>query len=346
MTKSQVAGPDVTIPSPRTQRIVPPLLEPGAGISIVAPAGVVDRTKLEGGLERLRSLGFGVKVYRDLFARDAIFAGDDSSRADELMRAFLDPDTQAVFAARGGYGCVRLLPYLDFAAIAANPKIFLGYSDNTVLHAALGKHCGLVTFHGPHVSDMHQAAGGMSARTAAALWRKLMAVGSPASSPDVLGETQQDLCPSAPAVEPLRAIAPGMSQARVVGGNLSLICSLLGTAYQLDTHGCILFLEDVDERPYRIDRFLQQLKLAGCFDQVAGVVLGAFTDCGAPDDTWTTEQVFAEHFASASFPVLEGLSAGHGDDNLTLPLGSEWRIDATAGVFRPLQEPWRTRELG
>ena len=308
--------------SAMSQRIIPPLLEPGSTISIIAPAGIADRQKLEEGMAYLRSLGFGIKTYRDVFSRHAIFAGDDAARAGELIQAFADPDTQAIVAARGGYGCIRLLPYLDVSPIAARPKVFLGYSDNTVLHAALWHRCGLVTFHGPHVSDMGAAAGGMASTTATALWRMLMIDGGcplPAGDPSLAGSTIS--APPSTLDEPLRMIAPGVARAPVVGGNLALVCALLGTDDQIDTRGKIVFLEDVDEPPYRIDRCLKQLSLAGCFDEVSGVLLGSFTRCDAVAQTWTTTDVLTEHFQAAAYPVLAGYPAGHGDVNLTFPLG-------------------------
>ncbi len=324
-------------------RVIPPLLEAGATISVVAPAGIVDRERLEQGMACLRALGFGLKTYRDVYAHDAIFAGDDRARAEELMRAFTDPDTQAIFAARGGYGCIRLLPRLDFSQIAAHPKIFVGYSDNTVLHAAFWSKCRLVTFHGPHASDLRRAVDGELSPTTAALWRTLMVDGG--HSREKADATWTESLPEARAAsaESMFMIAPGAARAPVVGGNLALVCSLLGSDYQIDTHGRILFLEDVDEPPYRIDRYLQQLRLAGCFDHVSGILLGSFTRCAAEDSAWTTAEVFADHFCAASYPVLAGFPAGHDDHNLTFPLGVESLVDATAGVFQVLEEPWLSR---
>ena len=309
---------------------LPPLLEVGATIAVVAPAGIVNRPKLEASMAYLQQLGFRTKTYRDIYADVHIFAGDDSARAAELMSAFEDEEVQAIFAARGGYGCIRLLNLLDFSLIANHPKIFLGYSDNTVLHAALTQKCNLVAYHGPHASDFRSPNGGMSVLSEAALWQTLLKggveslVGRLSNEIVKAAEEPNGLCKS------LRSVVPGAARGPVVGGNLALVCALLGTDFQIETADKLLFLEDVDEPPYRIDRFLQQLRLAGALDQVSGVILGGFTRCEDPTSNWTTSSVLLEFFGDATFPVMTDFPAGHGDVNLTLALGLDTFVDPVA----------------
>ena len=296
--------------------VVPAKLQPGDTMGIIAPAGVVDRTKLDRALERIRALGYRTKYYRDIYAQRGYLAGSDSERVAELHEAFADPECRAIFAARGGYGCIRIVDQIDFDLVRANPKIFIGFSDITVLHAAFWRATGLVTFHGPHPSDSYGRPEGPTDLTAEWLWKTLT-------------KTDRTL-PCQIRHHELRTYRPGSAEGRLVGGNLALVCSLLGSRHSIDFEDNILFFEDTDEPPYRIDRFLAQLRLSGVFDQVAGIVLGQFTRCVADDadSSLTLDEVLDDHLSSLKCPILVGFPAGHGNDNVTVPLGVRVRLNA------------------
>ncbi len=204
--------------------IQPPLLRSDSTIAIVAPAGIVDRSKLEASIAYVHQLGFKTKTYRDIYAKCDTFAGDDSDRATELMSAFKDSEVQAIFAARGGYGCIRLLQKLDYNVIAAHPKIFLGYSDNTVLHAAFHKKCNLITYHGPHASDFRHSNGGMTASCEASLWQTLSGDGFEAWQGRLSSPIREASRTSLDRQAGLRTIVTGAATGPIVGGNLALVC--------------------------------------------------------------------------------------------------------------------------
>lgn len=300
--------------------IYPPPLRPGDTIGFVAPAGVPEMTTVERARSRFESLGYPVKVFGDLQQRRGYLAGDDRSRADALMAAFADTECRAVLPVRGGYGCIRLLEHLDFDLIRAHPKVFVGFSDNTVLHAAFWRHCGLVTFHGPHPCDGIGHADGWSPLTERSFWH---AVGH-----DFSASTTADPVDVGDAA--LRSLVGGVTEGKLVGGNLALVCALMGTPAEIDLAGGILLLEDINEPPYRVDRMLAQLTQAGVFDRVSGVLLGHFTDCVAdhPQHSLTLDEVFADYLEPLSIPILAGVPAGHERDNITLPLGVRCRVDA------------------
>ena len=235
---------------------------------------------------------------------------------------FSDPGVAAVFCLTGGYGSPRLLEALDYGLIRRNPKIFLGYSDITGFHLAIGKKAGLVTFHGPNVISP------LSAWTLESLRKALFTaapVGEIGSPPE-----EEPLAPEFP----LHAVAPGRARGRTVGGNLTLICSTMGTPYEIETRGRILLLEDTGEAPYRIDRMLVQLKLAGKLADAAGIVFGTCTDCEPSRSTFeinlSLSEVLDELLGGLGKPVLAGVAFGHTDEKATIPLGVEAELDAGA----------------
>jgi muramoyltetrapeptide carboxypeptidase len=319
----------------------PKALNPGDTISVVVPAGPIDRKRIERAFERIRQLGFKLKTYGDIFRRTGYLAGDDATRADELMQAFADPESSAVWCARGGYGVVRLLDRLDFDVIRRNPKVFVGFSDITILHLAIQQRAGLITFHGPNLQDGFGKPDEMPAATAAALWRALSGkdLNVDHQPPSEDGAYQLDLSN----VEPLdiRTIIPGTAQGRITGGNLAVICGLLGTPYEIDTTGRILFLEDVSERVYRIDRYLAQLTLAGKLGSAAGVVFGTFSyDDDEPAESQAEVAALIDKYCRPlQIPVLAGFPAGHAQYNLTLPMGALAEIDADRRIVRLLENP-------
>ena len=290
--------------------IRPPRLRPGSRVAVVAPAGPVPRDAFAAGAA---ILGARYTLVHDerIFARSGFLAGDDEARAGELAGALADPAVEAIFCARGGYGLMRILPRFDGAAFARAPKLIVGFSDVTALHAwAAG--AGVTSLHAPVVTQL----GRVPADDAAALFA---ACESPTPPPPLTG---------------LRALKHGRAEGRLIGGNLELLSRLVGTPWMPPLDGALLFLEDVGERPYRIDRQLTQLRLSGALDRVAGVVLGDFIGCvekdGSAPDAAT---VLAERLAGHGIPVVAGAPIGHGERNRAIPHGGRARLDAAAGTL-------------
>jgi muramoyltetrapeptide carboxypeptidase len=269
---------------------------------------------------------------RNVGQRAGYLGGTDQERLDDLHDMFRDPEVKAIFAIRGGYGSERLLDRIDYGLLRANPKIFLGYSDITCLHLAIHKRAGLVTFHGPMMISTFTDFTQKWFRRALFSAEPLAVVTNPA-------ETNQ-LRP----VHTLRTVRPGRARGRLVGGNLSLVTRTLGTPYEIDTRGRILFIEDVDEQPYSIDGMLTQLRLAGKLDAAAGIVFGECSGCRPRDfqpsfeSTFSVGEVVDQILGKLAIPVLSGLTIGHTDDQLTLPLGPLASLDADKGELS-IEEP-------
>lgn len=319
--------------APPTPATKPAGLEPGDTIRIVAPAGELVQRRIELAAKRLEALGFRVTYAEDLFRQRGYLAGSDQRRAEELMRAFRDPEVDAIFPGTGGYGTMRMLDLLDFDVIRDNPKVLIGFSDITGLHLALAKKCNLVTFHSPNPQWGLGSDDNLPAFSAEYFWRCLLAS---ENSTESVGFTYR-----IPEAEPLEILAGGIGIGPMCGGNLSLVSAMAGSEYELDTTGRVLFLEDVNEAPYRIDRMLRQMKLAGQLDKPVAVVLGRFRKCDAdPDDTsLSLKQVFLDYFADASYPVVCNFPAGHVSLNATLPFGVPIRVDADRCEVRVLENP-------
>jgi muramoyltetrapeptide carboxypeptidase len=288
----------------RNKLIRPPRLNPGDTIGIVAPASPFDTDLFDGGIQTLKSMGYRVHIPDDLFERNGFLAGSDEHRADLIHRLFSDQTIKALVCARGGYGSMRLLPVLDFSLIQKNPKIFIGLSDVSALLSAIYSKTGLVTFHGPAVTTLANTP------------RKTREALKAAISSDQPHELE---------MENGITIRSGSASGRVCGGNLNTLNHLLGTPFAPEFKDHLLFLEDRGEKPYRIDRMLTQMKQAGCFRHLAGLILGDFVDCGSQPEII---QIFTEAFADASIPIVAGCEAGHGRQNLTIPFGLEATLDA------------------
>ena len=314
--------------------LYPRALRRGDTIALVVPASPVPREPIERAITRLEAMDFRIKTYSDLYREYGYLAGKDDLRANELMQAFADEEVSAVFAARGGNGVTRLLDMLDYEVIRQHPKIFVGYSDMTALHSALHNKTGLVTFHGPHPKDGIGVAEGMSELTARTYWRTLLAdeYGDDDGFEVPLTETECDS---------IETMVSGKARGRLVGGNLALVGAVMGTPFEVETSGNILLLEDINEQPYRIDRMLSQLKLAGKLDELAGMVLGQFTDCSAPEGeaSLTLEEILDFHLGSLGVPVLRNFPTGHCRDNATLPLNAEVELDADRRTITLLNNP-------
>jgi muramoyltetrapeptide carboxypeptidase len=298
--------------------IKPQALRDGDAVAIIAPASNLKADYLARGVAELERLGFRARFEPGILDKARYTAGDDERRAAELMRAFADPDIKAVWAARGGYGSMRLFRLLDEKLIGRLPKIFIGYSDITALSLYFYRRFGWVTFHGPMASK--DLAGGEEHYDRETLIKALTG-----ASP--IGEIKSNK------TEMLHRGAGERVTGRLLGGCLSLITAMMGAPDELDTRGSILFLEDTATRPYAIDRMLQQLKLAGKFDEVRGVVFGEMIDCVQhADQGYRIQDVLAECTADLNIPVMFGLPSGHSPrGNLTLPLGVTATLDAGRG---------------
>ncbi len=289
----------------------PRALKKGSTVAVFAPASPVEQDALLQGVTYLNSMGFRTKISDLIFSRYHYFAGSHEERATELNRLFADPDVDAIFCARGGYGCVHLLPYLDSAIIRSNPKIFLGYSDVTVLLQYLESQTEMVCFHGPMVA--REFGSGSAAFNEGNFF-------------DCVARRSGELRITAAELESLRS---GTAKGRLTGGCLSLIASMLGTSYEIDTSEKILFLEDVNTRPYQIDRMLMQLKLAGKFSQIRGLVFGKMLNCNQNSDSeYRLQEIINDVLSDFQFPILYGLPSGHAPSNsLTLPMGVQVTLD-------------------
>jgi muramoyltetrapeptide carboxypeptidase len=277
----------------------------------------VEPDALQRGVEAIATEGFEVEPGAGIYARKGYLAGDPAERAEELISFFRRADIDAIFCARGGFGSIQLLPYLS-SELKNFPKIFAGYSDITILLNWLYQSCGMVTFHAPMVAE--DIARGLTEQAKAHFWRVLS------------GELDNW------SVDLDTPVRPGVAQAEMVGGCLSMLVTTLGTPYELDTRGKLLFMEDIGERPYRLERMLTHLKMAGKLDQVAGVIFGDFTQCDG-DGPRDINQIIAELFHDAPYPVLTGMKAGHGQENLALPFGARLRLDGGNSTLALLESP-------
>ena len=317
--------------------VCPPGLRQGDTIMLVAPSGSISPERIELAKKQLLALGYRVRVQDDAASEYGYLAGDDARRAAELMAAFRQPDVDAIFPMKGGYGVTRILDRLDYEIIRQHPKIVVGYSDITALHLALAAKANLVTFHSPNASTGFTPESGFNEYAAKYLWRSILADQNDESSSPIVYE-------SPVGSKPMRAMRPGVAQGRLTGGNLTLISSLMGTPYEMKTAKRVVFLEDIGEAPYRIDRYLSQLKLAGKLRNPAAVILGQFTDCDA-DGGLSLQQVFEDYFADAPYPVIANFPAGHVSSNATLPMGVNVEVDANQARVTVLQNPVSSRPV-
>lgn len=286
----------------------PPRLRLGDIIGVVSPAAAVGEEKLRRGCATLEQLGFGVRLGDHVLDRHRYLAGTDENRIHDLSTLWADPEVKTIICSRAGYGSGRLLPHLSFPTFAHTPKIFLGYSDVTLLLNVLVQQSGLVCFHGPVVAG--EFADGLTPRSQAHLLN-LLTTG--------FGE---------PSLAFSTTLRTGVRAGRLVGGCLSVLVATLGTPFALDPDDAILFIEDIGEKPYRIDRMLTQLKQAGKLDNLAGVIFGEMKSCrGETSDPTLLLSVIDDLFAEYDYPVGFGLPAGHEGENFTLPLGIQVRLD-------------------
>ncbi|HEY5450560.1 MAG TPA: LD-carboxypeptidase [Polyangia bacterium] len=293
-----------------------PRLAPGDPVRVIAPSGPVPREAFAAGLEVLRAR-YDVRHDDGVFAREGYLAGPDERRLAELTAALADPDARAIVMARGGYGLMRLLPFIDVGALVARPRPIVGFSDGTAL-LALAARAGVASIHGPVVTQL----GNLASADQRALFERLETPGS-----SLL-------------LDGLEGLIPGRVRGPLIGGNLEMFSRLIGTPYLPDVAGAILFFEDLGERPYRIDRLLAHLDLAGIFGAASGVLLGDFSGCREPEatraDSPTAEEVLVDRLGRLSIPVALGGAFGHGTRNRALPYGTLCELDTAAGTLTAL----------
>lgn len=310
--------------------IRPLALRPGDCIGLAAPASPFQVEALHEGIAVLEGLGFHVRYTQRIFARYRYLAGSDAERAAELHALFADPHIKAIFCCRGGYGSQRLLPYLDAALIAANPKIFVGYSDLTSLLCYLYNQCRLMTLHGPVVT------GDLRSSLNADALRQLQGM--------LMGD-KAAMQPPASCLTEISVLRPGEAAGRLLGGCLSVFVCTIGTSYQPSTRGAILFLEDRGERLYAIDRMLTRLKLAGVLEGVRGIVFGNMQRVDADRHLpYGIPEVILEVLGDLPIPLLYGFPAGHCLHPLTLPFGALVAIRNGTLVFQ--ETPVQNRHVG
>jgi muramoyltetrapeptide carboxypeptidase len=293
------------------ERIRPPALKPGDTVGIIAPAGPITPEALEHGIAALERRGYRASFLPSILDRDWYFAGSAERRLNELHAMFANPDVKGIVCFRGGYGSNHLLPHLDLELVRANPKVFCGCSDVTTLLTYLCDAAGMVVFHGPMLQKDAKPDGvdGES-------WFAAVASGEP-----YLRDFGQEV----------QVLASGTAEGMLYGGCLSLVCASLGTPYEVETRDTILFLEDVAEPAYRIDRMLMQLKLAGKFDQVRGLVFGEMLDCARGAEGYSLQDVLLRVTGDLGVPIVYGVRSGHvSRRNFTIPLGVAARLSAGA----------------
>jgi muramoyltetrapeptide carboxypeptidase len=297
--------------------ILPPRLAPGAVVRVIAPSGPVPRDAFQSGLAVLGAR-YDVRYDDALFTRTGYLAGSDERRLAELSRALADPEAQAIIMARGGYGLLRILPFIDPAALAVRPRPLVGFSDGTALLAVAAR-AGVAAVHGPVVTQL----GSLGSEDQRALFACLETPGP------------------APLLGGLEELIPGRVRGPLVGGNLEVFSRLVGTPYLPDVRGAILFFEDLGERPYRLDRLFTALDLAGLFGAASAVVLGDFSGCREPEatrgDSPTAEEVLTERLGRLPIPVALGGAFGHHARNRALPYGTLCELDTPSGTLVALE---------
>ncbi|MCL5030459.1 MAG: LD-carboxypeptidase [Bacteroidetes bacterium] len=301
--------------------IKPPRLKSGDTIGLIAPGSFIDEGELKESIQNLELLGFKIVYTKNILARDGYLAGTDEQRASDVNEMFSRKDVNGIVAARGGYGCTRILPMLDYNVIKNNPKILVGYSDITALLYGIYKETGLVCFHGPvGISTFNKFSLDYFKDVLIYPHDKLTFYNAHEDNNDDL-------------YKPV-TIRGGKAKGKLVGGNLSLVVSVIGTSYDIDTNGKIIFLEEVDEEPYRVDRMITQMIEAGKFDKPAGIALGVFSGCktkpsqSGVSNSFSVLEVLFDRLFPLNIPVVYGMSYGHITNKFTIPFGINAELDS------------------
>lgn len=290
----------------------PTKLKEGAVIGVVAPSSQIDQDRVQKCREVLESQGYSVKMADNLaLSKGGFMAGDEKVRGQWINKMFADPEVDAVFCQRGGDGANRIIDYVDLDIIRNNPKIFVGYSDITSLHLLFNQECGLVTFHGPMVSS--NMVDHFDPETKA-------------SFEDALTADTSYAYP-APSGFPIEIAREGRAEGIMTGGNLTVMCASLGTSYEMDTEGRILFIEEIGEHIGNLDRHIYQLKNSGKLKSCAGIILGQFTRCNLDEEDYTVVNAVMDAVADLDIPVMYNIQSGHGFPMMTLPMGARCTMD-------------------
>lgn len=313
--------------------IKPRRLAPGDTVGIVSPASATfESVDLAVARESLEALGLKVLIGPHMMERHGYLGGEDKARAADINAFFADPAVSAVYPIRGGWGSSRVLPYLDFDVIRRNPKVFIGYSDITALHLAIQAKAGLVTFHGP-------IALGRWDPWSVDCFKRVLFNGE-AVTYEPKRDLNNDRNSLAQTEFRVQTITPGKARGRLLGGNLTVLTTIVGSPYLPDWDGAVFFTEDVEEQPYRIDRMLTQLKLAGVLGRIKGFVFGSCSKCTPGEGSYgglTLEDIFNDHIKPLGIPAWQGAMIGHAQPQWTLPEGIQVEIDATSGTIASLE---------
>ncbi|MCF2947812.1 LD-carboxypeptidase [Paraglaciecola aquimarina] len=300
----------------------PKRLKAGHTIGLITPSSNTwEDQEIHFAIDVLKSFGFKVKQGKYIFQRRGYLAGNDKDRAWDINNMFQDKDVDGIFCLRGGYGSPRILPYLDYDLIAANPKALIGYSDITALLNAIYAKTGLITFHGPIAKQNFSEYTLQGFKDVLFTPQANIDLGTPPLFEAKEGQAEKK--------NRLTLVTKGVAKGRLIGGNLSLMVKLVGTPFEPDYSDKILFLEDVEEAPYRVDGMLTHLKIAGRLNKLAGIVFGKCTDCTASGDSLSIEEVIKDRLGDLNIPVLKGVMIGHISDMSTIPVGAMATLDAT-----------------
>jgi muramoyltetrapeptide carboxypeptidase len=310
--------------------IKPPKLQSGDKIALVAPGSYISDAELQDSIKNLNDLGFETMYSDKILLQSGYFAGTDEDRAKDLMEKFSDKTVRGIVCARGGYGCSRILPLLDYSVIRTNPKALVGYSDITALLYGIYQKAGLISFHGPV---------GTSTFNDYSLnnFKKVL------MNPDNSSSFSNSISGDDENVYGVTTIVKGKRKGRLVGGNLSIMVSLIGTEFDVDYSNKIVFIEEVGEEPYRIDRMLTQMIQAGKFKNSAGIMMGIFRKCEVKEESaltsksFTLMEVLKDRFSSLKIPVVYGMSFGHVKDKFTIPFGALAELNADKQTFTLLE---------
>ena len=315
---------------PALSLIKPPRLERGAVVGLIAPGGVLDDAIIESCVRNLESVGFTVKPGANLRAVRGGYAGTVAQRLEDLHGMFLDREVKAIWTARGGSGCTALLPHIRYQMIRRHPKILIGYSDITALHLALFRHAGLITFHGPVAWST------FSDYSVHNMLRVLM---EPQREYTIYMAIQNAEKAATQPQFALRTLRAGVAVGRLIGGNLSIVAALAGTPYAAELRDRLLFLEEVGEPPYRVDRMLTQMDQSQGLARTTGVMMGVFQKAQVPDGdrSLTLTEVLDDHFANLPIPSVYGFSFGHIPQHFTIPVGVRARLDTEARTLTLLE---------
>ena len=335
---SATVGRSASAPVATSRRLIKPAaLKPGDLVGLIAPSGVMDDATIEKSVNNLESFGFRVKVSDNIRAARGGYAGTVAQRLSDLHGMFQDRDIKAIWAARGGSGCTALLPQIQYDLIRRNPKIFVGYSDITALHLAIYRHAGLVTFHGPVAP---------STPTDYAVTQMQAVLMNPRPQTEIVMSIENERKAAEQPEFQLRTFRHGVAAGRLIGGNLSVLTALIGTPFSAEIERHLIFLEDVHEPPYRIDRLLTQLQQSvgkrgerDGLKRAAGIMLGVFSRISPTDGgrSLTLTEVLDDHFGELPIPAVYGYSFGHIPDQFTIPIGINARLDTASQTLTLLE---------